>query len=822
MSQTSVRTLPIRLPPLPDEALDSWLEALSARLHSPLGELAPALGLVVRHRAPGTRASQWLPNWTVVLRDDEAQGVAAACELDAAAVHRLTLMRFHQRGVLVKAETRAVHRHALWGRTLGSRFCPSCLADSGGRWQLAWRLGWSFACERHHCLLADACWNCQRSQRMHFLPHATLPVPGHCANPGLSTGRSAARCGADLTRTPVLELPAGHPVLLAQDRIARDIDTGTVPVGLYQGSPVAEFLGDVRLLGKLVLARSDLGVLEEHLPVGIVDAYRRARDIPHSKPAPSLSRDRPGFAAPGRAEIVAVAATIAVHALSLNDIAAAGTELAWLFAPKTGPGTPSAPGPIRSAAGASDLLLAVQREALHRPAMAAPRAAHPSPARTSQLPTLFWPTWTVALAPPQRHWRQTFHGLSHGLSVLAALLGSTDSVERASRDLGTHLPHHEVALLLHRLNALPSWTDIEQSMTVLVEYLDTEGSPIDYARRRALDYRDLLPEEVWTALSRGSHHFKDAPGRLRIARQWLFEHISGMNADQAPDAFALSDPFERARLSAFVVFLTPELLHGLEAHALEFLHRGGVTDEPLTWCPPTHLLADHDLPSNDLTHCRIEEIHHLIREERLSPRAVATRLGTTIDAVRCLLSTDPAPLSTTQQRAHGRLAWTLEQRLPPQELERLHHHERQTVTSIARHFNVPTRLVTSLLATYGIPYLPRQPRPINADWLRHEYLDNHRTIREIAAELDIAPAYLGRRAKAVGIPIRHGGVQLPPRPRSSAAQQRAVLAREMHASGTTVHQIAEELGRSPRTVYGYLHNTAGPATAPTPPTLRSS
>ncbi|MFE1907623.1 TniQ family protein [Streptomyces gardneri] len=39
---------------------------------------------------------------------------------------------------------------------------PHCLAETGGRWQLAWRLGWSFACTRHHILLADRCPACLR------------------------------------------------------------------------------------------------------------------------------------------------------------------------------------------------------------------------------------------------------------------------------------------------------------------------------------------------------------------------------------------------------------------------------------------------------------------------------------------------------------------------------------------------------------------------------------------------------------------------------------------------------------------------------------
>jgi hypothetical protein len=43
--------------------------------------------------------------------------------------------------------------------------CPECIRESDGRWQLSWRLGWSFACVQHNRLLADACPTCGKYQR---------------------------------------------------------------------------------------------------------------------------------------------------------------------------------------------------------------------------------------------------------------------------------------------------------------------------------------------------------------------------------------------------------------------------------------------------------------------------------------------------------------------------------------------------------------------------------------------------------------------------------------------------------------------------------
>src|SRR4029077_3158541 len=59
-----------------------------------------------------------------------------------------------------------------------ARFCLTCLSETGGRWQLWWRLRWAFACPNHQCLLADTCPRCDRWQRIGPHPHGlVLGVP---------------------------------------------------------------------------------------------------------------------------------------------------------------------------------------------------------------------------------------------------------------------------------------------------------------------------------------------------------------------------------------------------------------------------------------------------------------------------------------------------------------------------------------------------------------------------------------------------------------------------------------------------------------------
>ncbi|MEU0119639.1 TniQ family protein [Streptomyces bobili] len=87
----------------------------------------------------------------------------------------MTLQPFDGHAVDILPRHRRVNRWVLWGRA-GSRFCPFCLADSGGRWLVAWRLSWSFACTRHHVLLVDRCPACHRVPRLRSHPGGRHPV----------------------------------------------------------------------------------------------------------------------------------------------------------------------------------------------------------------------------------------------------------------------------------------------------------------------------------------------------------------------------------------------------------------------------------------------------------------------------------------------------------------------------------------------------------------------------------------------------------------------------------------------------------------------
>ena len=181
------RTLPLRVPIVAGEALDSWLEALARRSQVTVGTLTAALGWPVPATPGGLVAG--IP--AQVLRRLEDQAGLPAGRLDVA----------------------VLDRHLPLGpiRRRGSWYCPSCLAERDGRWLLAWRLGWTFACTTHRVLLCDTCPACGQAPRGRG-GRAGLNPPGTCPN----TIKRTNCCSADLRQATADRLAPGHPVLAAQ------------------------------------------------------------------------------------------------------------------------------------------------------------------------------------------------------------------------------------------------------------------------------------------------------------------------------------------------------------------------------------------------------------------------------------------------------------------------------------------------------------------------------------------------------------------------------------------------------------------------------
>ncbi|MGH3409858.1 MAG: TniQ family protein, partial [Streptosporangiaceae bacterium] len=156
--------IPIRLPPLPGEALDSWLETYAHLLHITVRDIFAFAGMDWARLTSEAERPHKL--WLYHLDEPDLIALSAVTEVPAATLADMTLARYEGTGLAEATAEPGLPRTPRWWRQLvGSRYCPHCLAANSGRWMLAWRIPWTFACTGCQVLLADTCPDCGRRHR---------------------------------------------------------------------------------------------------------------------------------------------------------------------------------------------------------------------------------------------------------------------------------------------------------------------------------------------------------------------------------------------------------------------------------------------------------------------------------------------------------------------------------------------------------------------------------------------------------------------------------------------------------------------------------
>lgn len=773
---TGARTFPIRLSPLPGEALDSWLEALAFRMNVRLGDVLNALSLTSGDSGGEGPVS---PDWTIALREDEAARIAAATGTTAEQLHGMTLMSFDGRVLRVDPVKRQVNRHTLWGRGRGSRFCPECLAGTGGRWLLTWRLGWSFACLAHQRLLADCCPACGRVQREQSFSRSAQPVPGRCGTRPSRTGDRAvpAGCGQDLALTDTLRLPDGHPVLAAQRLILETIESGTSSFGVYKALPQPSMavLSDLKAVGGRILTDLRADDLTQWVPPDLTDAHL------HPEHGGGKRRDalsRPGFMAPARAASTAVSVISAIRILGQPGVQTAGTlmrglteairEEFWQVSATSirswGRGiSPVLEGAYLAALSAS---LRPSDQLRHRTTSSLP--AFPAGGRTlasrraRKLPASIWPSWAVRLSPPGGAYPRILAPVLSGLALLPA---HRIELDEAADMLGAATDGVTISRILQFLADDPHWESIATALTRLADYLDGNNVPVDYRRRRKLDYAGLLTDGQWLDLHRRTGVQPGHERRVSMARCLLFARISGLPVETAPWFNGDSEAYFRAETARFAVLRTPELAAGLDEIARDFLSRHKVRGEPVTWSPSASLLDGLDLPGPDPDLIDVARLHELVRTGSSPVSDAAEILDTTVDAVRLVLDENPAPaapLTDAQARAVGRVRRAARQTLPKAEFRRRYIDQHQSLYEIAGQTGFSRQTLARLAGEYGIPLREglqdyKRKGVIDRDWLFEQYVERGRTLPDLAREKNMSTANMARWAHFHEIPLRPRG-----------------------------------------------------------------
>ncbi|OBJ42542.1 hypothetical protein A5630_20755 [Mycolicibacterium mucogenicum] len=561
-------------------------------------------------------------------------------------------------------------------------------------------------------------------------------------------------------------------MLTAQTTIDRLIDCEVGNFGIYleHPLPLIEILADIRALGAAFVYAAKREDIESVVPVDLAAELRSSLQTGELG-SPSLHCRTVNFKeSPLSVVGTAVAVTAALSVLNCLTVNGAAAALVALHShadrAKLEQGirvrhkvSGSASPVLRAICIASRGARLNTAEQLRcRVGSALPRRPIDNSARDSRItagtPTLFWPTWALRLCPPNYRERTTRPALAPAL----ALVGTTMTSGEAAIALGnTVTTSHNVMLLLGKLSRTPQWPGIRSALIRLSDYLETVGAPIDYHRRRQLNYSELLPDAQWTDIACAA---SIRPVGAAIARCFLYERLSGSAA--LPAHVSRQDLRTYFRMLNFPLRLTPELLVGLDHCALNFLAEQGITDEPVCWEPPKELVAGAALPGVDIDTVDTMELHRVVRGSHTLAEA-ATKIGISVSAARCILEHHPAPQSARPPRKRPRRESPAYRKAstvyPHDRLVDLYREQHLSIETLAAMAGVSNTTIAKLLRNHDIPPWvagPSVPLQVDRDWVYTEHVTRGRSLNDLARELDASTAELSLWAKRQCIPVRRG------------------------------------------------------------------
>lgn len=220
----------------------------------------------------------------------------------------------------------------------------------------------------------------------------------------------------------------------------------------------------------------------------------------------------------------------------------------------------------------------------------------------------------MRLSPPDRAYYRTLGPALSCMVLLAGVRRQSMDLDEAAALLGQVTDGPAVSRMLILLADDARWDGIAAAVARLAGYLDGNDVPIDYQRRRRLDYAGLLTPQQWAGLCRRTGTGPGHGEREKMARCLLFARVSGLPLESARDFDTDDDPtYFRAQTYRFAALRTPELAAALDDAARDFLARNGVRDEPLTWQPPPGLLGGLGLPGPDPSLIDVPRLHELVR-----------------------------------------------------------------------------------------------------------------------------------------------------------------------------------------------------------------
>ncbi|MUM32422.1 hypothetical protein FZI93_11680, partial [Mycobacterium sp. CBMA361] len=536
--------------------------------------------------------------WCYTLPPGSAAAIAAVTDLSVDDIMSMILAAYDGRALALHSENGRLDVTFPFGPLPRSRYCPGCLAETQGRWQLSWRLGWSFACVKHKTILLDRCPQCDAEQRPPLRGMSVAPL-GLC------------RCGYALAGANAYRLPADSSIIRAQQLITEVIAMDRASFGVYAGNAARarEALRDVADLANCCLT---------YASIHGIDAVKQADEL--QWPAANWTATYampsrvplPAHRAPPSAAHTAVGVTAAMDILLAHNVVAASRRAHWLIDGIVADGAAalqlwkSMRGGLSSAvvirasrAKTADALpAAVQLQ--YRVWSSNPRAPDLTLEQrrivAAALPSELWRDWSVRLLGPTAGRRDA--GCVRALLAEAVLLNGAVVADNWPATLLGHGAKRGDCdpRAWDRLCHSRYWHELCQAFERLACYLLDTSAPIDYRRRRDLRYVDLLDNATWTQMCRDAGYLPVDRFEIRAARGYLIELLTAASVGRVCGAGYVCGPRVEQEIDPFAEGIPQELRHSLWQEGRNFLGRHSARMEPLQWHPPLDLIDDLHLP----------------------------------------------------------------------------------------------------------------------------------------------------------------------------------------------------------------------------------
>lgn len=708
--------IPIWVPPLPGEGLDSWLEAYARRLKVPAAEFLDLVGI------PAAKPHLMVRQLTA----EERRVLSVRTGIDASQLTEMTLEPWDGLVISIGAENRRLLRPPAWRRYgTDTRYCPACLGETQGRWPLAWRLPWSFACARHNLLLLDRCSTCSQRPPVHSRHRHRPSSPGTCL--ASVSPRAGDRCGAPLDQAAAVDAPPDGSVMSAQRQVNEAL----------LASRLATDESKQRAQEIYRLARRSL----KCIVLGLDTAPKAVHDIlaEAGGQIPEVSNLHQGN------DSHSTAVGVAAACLALDTGHLASEEVfAWLVATDFASWSrnaaiswlqdawlPIGPRVTARAVAHADSRLPLRTRIRHGTTTSEPTwttlAKEDVQRRASRMPAMLWPSWAMRLLPTTTSAPGMTAGFRRACAILMLLHGSACDQQQAATLLGIGRPRAQRSAFDKALGD----HDPRTLIIVLVQLarkLDQTEPPIDYARRRAVfnEATVTFDEDAYQRLC--LRHVISSP-RSDHMRWHLLKLLRGSDPGDSPRTPAALSKFRHRLTTPFSAFLQQQALGNLSAHGLS---------EPVQWEPPLDWSAPPDWPG---THPETIDPARLMApfSGALPPAAgLEESLLHLYEEVTGASTRSPA---RPPARAPGHRV-PRQGPLAPDELRSLYEEQQLELKQIAALAGCGIKAVHNALRDAQIPLRTRRPagsmeRLITPERLRTEYHRKCRSAADIARELGV-------------------------------------------------------------------------------------